>query len=96
MYNDKNLTCRDCGESFVFSASEQEFFAEKGFENEPTRCLSCRNVRRNRNSTGQSRELYTVTCGNCGVETQVPFQPTGSRPVYCRDCFQQNRSSARY
>jgi hypothetical protein len=38
MFQDKYLTCRDCGAEFLFSASEQEFYAEKGFENEPARC----------------------------------------------------------
>ena len=40
MYQDRYLTCRDCGNEFVFSASEQEFFAEKGFANDPGRCPS--------------------------------------------------------
>ncbi len=35
MYQDKTLKCRDCGQDFVFTASEQAFFAEKGFQNEP-------------------------------------------------------------
>lgn len=33
------------------------------------------------------REMTKVTCSNCGKETEVPFKPTGDRPVYCRDCF---------
>ncbi len=44
--NDKTLTCRDCGVSFVFTASEQEFYASKGFTNEPSRCPSCRASRK--------------------------------------------------
>ena len=39
---DKTLTCRDCGKEFVFTAGEQEFYAEKGFEHEPTRCPESR------------------------------------------------------
>ena len=35
MYTDKTLKCKDCGADFVFTAGEQEFYAEKGFENEP-------------------------------------------------------------
>lgn len=35
MYEDKVLVCKECGEEFVFTAGEQEFYAEKGFENEP-------------------------------------------------------------
>jgi CxxC-x17-CxxC domain-containing protein len=35
------------------------------------------------------RQMYPAQCANCGKETEVPFQPRGDRPVYCRDCFQQ-------
>jgi len=39
----------------------------------------------------QGRQLYNVTCADCGKQTQVPFKPTGDRPVYCRDCYMQKR-----
>jgi CxxC-x17-CxxC domain-containing protein len=102
MFNDKTLTCRDCGTPFTFSASEQEFFAEKGYTNEPTRCPSCRAARRNSdprnsrgsdrggnsyNNRGADRPMYDAICDSCGVATKVPFQPRGDKPVYCRDCF---------
>src|SRR6266542_6274808 len=45
-YADKTITCRDCGTEFVFTAGEQEFYAQKGFTNEPTRCPSCRQSRK--------------------------------------------------
>ena len=45
-YADKPLTCRDCGQAFVFTTGEQEFFAQKGFTNEPSRCQECRASRR--------------------------------------------------
>ena len=45
-YTDQVLTCADCGIDFVFSASEQEFFAQKGFTSAPKRCSSCRAQRR--------------------------------------------------
>ena len=92
-FQDKELQCKDCGQKFQFSAGEQEFFAQKGFQNEPSRCPDCRANRRRQGSGrpaspgGRSRELYKTTCSNCGVETEVPFKPTGERPVYCRDCF---------
>lgn len=96
MAQDKTLTCRDCGADFVFSASEQDFFAEKGFTNEPSRCPSCRAARKQQNNRGgrsnsfQQREMFDVTCAECGTETQVPFRPSSDRPVYCRDCFSKN------
>lgn len=46
MYQDKKLKCKDCGAEFVFTAGEQEFYAEKGFSNEPTRCRDCRAKRK--------------------------------------------------
>jgi len=52
VYNDKNLTCADCGQEFVFTASEQDFYAQRGFT-EPRRCASCRASRKAaRNSDG--------------------------------------------
>lgn len=94
MFEDKTLTCRDCGEEFLFSASEQQFFADKGFQNEPSRCPACRAARRAaQNPNRGERQMYEVICDGCGVTTQVPFQPRGDRPVYCRECFERNRQS---
>jgi CxxC-x17-CxxC domain-containing protein len=45
-YKDKSIPCRDCSEPFVFTAGEQEFYAQKGFTNEPTRCPACRKARK--------------------------------------------------
>ncbi|HEY8464610.1 MAG TPA: zinc-ribbon domain containing protein [Bacillota bacterium] len=93
MYSDKTLTCKECGQTFIFTAGEQEFYASKGFENEPSRCPACRNARRQQrnNGTRRERQMYPAVCSECGVETMVPFQPTGEKPVYCRDCFNAKR-----
>lgn len=53
-YQDKSIRCADCGQEFAFTASEQQFFAEKGFTNEPKRCPTCRRARRDRGSVSQS------------------------------------------
>lgn len=45
--SDKNITCKDCGKEFMFTVGEQEFFKEKGFENDPVRCPDCRRARKN-------------------------------------------------
>ena len=47
MYEDKTLVCKECGQEFVFTAGEQEFYAERGFQNEPQRCKACRDARKN-------------------------------------------------
>jgi len=39
----------------------------------------------------QGRQLYSVKCADCGKQTEVPFKPSGGRPVYCRDCYMQKR-----
>ena len=46
---DKTITCRDCGSEFIFSVGEQEFYKEKGFDNEPVRCVSCRRAKKEQN-----------------------------------------------
>ncbi len=97
-YADKTLTCSECSSPFTFTAGEQEFYAAKGFTNEPRRCPSCRSNRRSGGSysSGYSgaREMYTATCASCGNEARVPFQPRGDKPVYCSDCF-RGQSSGR-
>jgi CxxC-x17-CxxC domain-containing protein len=130
-YADKTITCRDCGVDFVFTSGEQEFYAQKGFTNEPTRCPSCRQQRkaggggrsggysdrdssysgggsrggysdrdssygggsRDSYSSRGPREMHSAICASCGKEAQVPFVPRGDKPVYCSDCFQQQRQS---
>ena len=94
MFEDKTLTCRECGAEFVFTASEQQFYADKGFQNEPGRCPSCRAARRQANGQNRGdRPMFDVVCDNCGRPTQVPFQPRGDRPVYCRECFDAQRQN---
>ncbi|ABZ85354.1 conserved hypothetical protein [Heliomicrobium modesticaldum Ice1] len=99
MFEDRTLTCKECGVEFLFSAREQEFYAEKGFQNDPSRCPDCRAARKRRLAESgqapmqQQREMHEVICSSCGVTTTVPFRPSGSRPVYCRECFQSQRRS---
>jgi len=107
VFTDQLLSCVDCGQEFTFTAGEQEFFAQKGFQNKPSRCTDCRRARKAYRSTGANggafdmpraagggaaREMFRVTCSECGKEAEVPFQPRGDKPVYCRECFQRQRS----
>lgn len=96
-YQDRILTCRDCGQDFTFSAGEQEFYASRGLTNTPGRCPACRAARRNGQSSSaprpRSTEHYETTCATCGRPTSVPFVPREDRPVYCSDCFQAQRAS---
>ena len=105
-FSDKTLTCKDCGQEFIWTSGEQEFYQSRGLVNEPGRCPSCRAARRSSGGgagggmygggrgMGGPREFFTATCSNCGGEARVPFQPRGDKPVYCSSCFEQVRPSA--
>ena len=45
-YEDKTITCDDCGQDFVHSVDDQERYAERGFEHDPKRCRECREKRK--------------------------------------------------
>ena len=86
-YQDKDLTCVECGNTFTFSADEQELFAQRGYTNAR---------KSNRDSFGSrgggyQRQMYPAVCADCGKETEVPFEPRQGRPVYCRDCYASKR-----
>ena len=99
-FQDKVLKCVDCGAEFVFTAGEQLFFFDKQFKNEPKRCKPCKAKRVSTLGgpppTGASylRVETRTVCSQCGKETTVPFKPTQGRPVFCRECFQQRRTTA--
>jgi CxxC-x17-CxxC domain-containing protein len=117
-YTDRVISCVDCGQEFVFTSGEQQFYAQRGFTESPKRCGDCRATRKaQRASAGATggaynggyerdggypspgggyaerrpRQMFSATCAECGRIAQVPFQPTGARPVYCSDCFQNRR-----
>lgn len=94
-FADQTLTCKDCGQPFTWTASEQEFYAQKGFQNAPVRCPNCRQAKKARmgddRGRGGERQSFEITCANCGKKDTVPFQPRGDRPVLCRDCFKAQR-----
>ena len=107
-YTDKTLACQDCGVSFTFTASEQELFASKGYQNEPKRCPECRRARKTRfggsgsgsgsgsfssgYGSSEPRQFFTTTCASCGGEARVPFQPRNNKPVYCSACFSKSKA----
>jgi CxxC-x17-CxxC domain-containing protein len=110
-YEDKTLTCRDCGQEFIWTAGEQEFYQQRGLVNQPGRCPDCRRARKSQQGGGYAsaggysagggyerpqRQMYPAVCSNCGKETQVPFQPRGDKPVYCSDCFAERRQTSSY
>ena len=110
-FQDRTLTCLDCNQPFTFTADDQQYHREKGYTNEPKRCASCRQNRRSSSSSynssygsssygssggyGSRREMHDAVCAQCGKDTQVPFRPSGDRPVYCSDCFSKQPASSR-
>ncbi|MFH1775280.1 MAG: zinc-ribbon domain containing protein [Chloroflexota bacterium] len=100
-YEDKTLQCVECGESFTFSASEQELFANRGYTNEPKRCSPCRQARKDQRYQAQGgdyqrRRMFPATCADCGKDCEVPFEPREGRPVYCSDCYSKVRDQNRF
>jgi CxxC-x17-CxxC domain-containing protein len=91
VYENRTLTCRDCGDTFLFSAGEQEFFASKGLQNAPQRCPACRAAARKSRTEGGPREFHAALCARCGGQALVPFAPRPDKPVYCSSCFEQVR-----
>ena len=107
-FTDCELTCRDCGSSFVFTTGEQEFYATKGLQHDPVRCPSCRQTRKLLRPEDREeaptfgvyvswggrtpRQLHVAACHQCGQTTEVPFVPRGDRPVYCSNCYNDVRS----
>ncbi len=92
-YEDRTLSCMECGQSFTFSADDQAYHADRGYANEPKRCPACRQAKRAQRNGGSyeggHREMHPVVCAECGKDTTVPFRPRGDRPVYCNDCFRR-------
>lgn len=103
-FQDQTLQCRDCGKDFVWTASEQEFYQQKGFQNAPVRCPECRAAKKARmdggrhggggGNNGGPRPSFEIQCSECGKMDTVPFQPKGDRPVLCRDCFKKKREQS--
>lgn len=82
-------SCDGCGDGFVITASEQEFFLGKGLQL-PRRCPACRQARRPPPGPPPAPappDPREVVCSACGALTRLPFEPRDDRPVYCPACF---------
>lgn len=85
-FQDRTLKCKDCGREFVWTASEQRFFASKGFKNKPARCKDCRELNRQKIDA----EHFKITCANCRAVGEVLFKPKNPQAeIYCKQCFEQ-------
>lgn len=95
---DATISCAACGGSFLFTASEQGYYAERGFQF-PKRCRPCRQTRRRSRNAGpsgisgalpsvrayQPRQTYEANCVGCGDDMRIPFRLQG--PPRCPKCF---------
>ncbi len=92
---DTEIHCIDCGQDFVWTAGEQQFFRDKNLKNPPKRCKSCKKAKNERlaaitaaqNAGIKQRIEVAVHCARCNAYTTVPFYPSQGRPVLCRSCF---------
>ncbi len=89
MYQDKTLVCKECGVEFVFSAGEQEFYAERELD-APQRCKECRNARKSRQP---HRVMYEIVCAQCGKVDKIPFEPRHDIAIYCNECYNKNKEN---
>ncbi|MBI2590001.1 zinc-ribbon domain containing protein [Candidatus Berkelbacteria bacterium] len=91
-YQDQTLTCRDCGNTFTWTAGEQDFYATKGLS-APTRCKECRAKKRAERDSqrGGGGQMYDIVCAQCGKPGQVPFPPKRD-DVLCGECFNARRN----
>ena len=92
---DQEITCRDCGATFVFTEGEQEFYTSKDLS-APQRCKDCRAAKKS--ARQGPREMHDAVCAKCGSDCQVPFKPKteeeGGKPVLCKECFTAERAAA--
>lgn len=97
-FTEKELQCSDCGATFSFTAEEQEFYAGKGYTNEPKRCPACREAKRAQyDSSGgnrANRQMHPAVCAECGKDCEVPFEPRQGRPIYCSECYNKTKLSS--
>ena len=100
-FEDQELQCVECGQGFIFSGEDQEFYQQKRYST-PKRCPVCRANRKMQDTRGGGggrggqgggrapRPQFKAICAACGIETTVPFEPKSDRPVYCSDCYRSN------
>ncbi|MCL5026107.1 MAG: zinc-ribbon domain containing protein [Chloroflexi bacterium] len=98
-YQDRVLTCRDCGRSFIFSREDQRRYIQKGYL-EPKRCPACRQARRTDWVLGRGsysprgRQVFPAICAQCGKDTLLPFEPHRDQPIYCSECYRRRRATS--
>jgi hypothetical protein len=90
-FEDKKLSCEECGTEFTWDASEQAYFAKKGFSKEPKRCRACRAKRQIEQKKEKENEKE-ITCVKCGKKAMTSNEIASGEETICLDCFLKESS----
>ncbi len=83
-FEDQVLVCKDCGDKFIWTVGEQQFFYDKGLQNVPKRCKPC--AEKFKSQLREKHPMNWIKCKKCGKKAEVPFEPK-SENILCEDCF---------
>ena len=96
-FEDRSVQCADCGEMFPFTAMEQAYFKSRDYNRSPRFCLACRKKNQaeptGNRSTIFGGRMFPAKCALCGRQTEVPFDPSTRRLVYCYNCYSRIKSN---
>lgn len=89
---DLDVTCAKCGNHFVFTEKDQNYYYERNLI-WPRHCKDCRGIKKaEQQNSADNKMRYEITCDQCGKTDTVPFKPAVGRAVLCRECYQAMRS----
>ena len=83
-FEDQVLNCKDCGDKFIWTIGEQQFFYDKGLKNIPKRCKPC--AEKYKAQLREKHPMNWIKCKKCNKKAEVPFEPK-SDDILCEDCF---------
>ena len=85
---DRTIGCRDCGNDFIFTSGEQEFYASKGLQHDPVRCPDCRSARRATRNTLENDSGYVRYSGAASFGGRTPKQMHPAGCALCGDMIE--------
>ena len=91
-FEDKKLTCEECGTEFVWDASEQAYFAKKGFKKVPKRCRACR-AKKQMELQKEKENEKEITCTKCGKKAVTSAGIEENEEALCLECYLKETQS---
>jgi len=88
-FEDRVISCIDCGNKFMWTAGEQQFFYDKGLQNIPKRCKPCTAAYKAKLTANHPR--FWIKCVDCKKKAEVPFEPKDEEHILCEDCFLKHK-----